>query len=91
LYRAGIESILGIQLRGRSLVLDPCIPSGWPGYRVELNLRSARYEIVVENPHGTGRGVSALTVDGDRLPTEPSIVPLVDDGVHRVHVTLGSA
>ena len=32
LYRAGLESILGLTRRGDTLHLDPCIPPRWPGF-----------------------------------------------------------
>ncbi len=34
LYRAGIESILGLKRRGATFVVDPCIPSTWPEYSI---------------------------------------------------------
>jgi cyclic beta-1,2-glucan synthetase len=89
LYRAALESILGIRVEGDTLRLVPSIPREWPEYRVELEYRSARYEIVVENPHGTGRGVATLTLDDAELAVEPPHVPLRDDGrSHRVHARL---
>ena len=30
MYQAGVERILGFQLRGTELLLDPCIPASWP-------------------------------------------------------------
>ena len=38
MYQAGVEWILGFRLRGTTLVLDPCIPRAWPGYRDRLPL-----------------------------------------------------
>src|SRR4029453_7512713 len=60
LYRAGLESILGFRVQGATLVLDPCIPSTWPGFEIEFRHRSARYRITVENPHAVSRGVAQL-------------------------------
>jgi cyclic beta-1,2-glucan synthetase len=91
LYRAGLESILGFRLRGTRLVIDPCIPRGWPGFSIAFRYHSARYDIVVENPDGASRTVSLLHVDGVPVEAEASI-PLADDGkTHRVHVVLGKA
>jgi cyclic beta-1,2-glucan synthetase len=89
LYRAGLESILGIRLRGTRLVIDPCIPPAWNGFSVALRYRATRYDIRVENPRGVSRGVAALEVDG--IPVGgPATVPLVDDGgAHAVRVVLG--
>ena len=33
MYRAGVEGILGIRREGDFLVIDPCIPDAWPGFR----------------------------------------------------------
>jgi cyclic beta-1,2-glucan synthetase len=48
LYRAGIESILGIRLKGDSLVIDPCIPGAWPGFNMTLRHRGVVWEIPSE-------------------------------------------
>ena len=79
-------------MQGANLVLDPCIPRGWPGFEIVFRYRSARYEIAVENPHGVCRGVLSLTLDGEMLTeSKKALVPLVDDGAtHRVQVVLGS-
>ena len=90
LYRAGIEAILGVRREGAFLLLAPCIPKAWPGFEIVFRFRSARYEIVVENPRGVSRGVSWAELDGKPLPEGPVRVPLVEDGkTHRVSVILG--
>ena len=88
LYRVALEGILGFRLAGDTLRLEPCVPSGWPGYEVTYRHRSATYRIRVENAPGTGHGVRDVTVDG--RPAEGSAVPLRDDGhEHDVRVMLG--
>jgi cyclic beta-1,2-glucan synthetase len=89
LYRTGMEFILGIQQRGCRLVIDPCVPSDWPGFSATFMHGATRYEIAVENPARVCRGIAGLEVDGKAL-TDRSGVALVDDGqVHQVRVTLG--
>jgi cyclic beta-1,2-glucan synthetase len=89
MYRAGLESILGFRLRGARLVMDPCIPLAWRGFEIVFRYRSARYDLVVENPRGVSRGVSSVEVDGVSLAGDLSI-PLVDSGTaHRVRIVLG--
>ena len=61
MYRAGIESILGLRRRGETFVIDPCIPSSWPEYRITWRFLDSRYEITVSNPARRCRGVD----DGD--------------------------
>ncbi|HSJ96821.1 MAG TPA: glycosyl transferase, partial [Myxococcota bacterium] len=90
LYRAGLEWILGFRVQGATLLLDPCIPRGWPGFEIEYRHRSARYQIAVENPHSVSRGVVGIELDGAALPVGAAGVPLADDGAtHRVRVVLG--
>ncbi len=90
MYQAGIEWILGFRLRGTTLLIDPCIPRAWPGYEIDFRYRSARYEIVVENPQGVSRGVASSELDGQALTGGGAAIPLADDGAtHRVRVVLG--
>ena len=91
-YRAALESVLGFRLHGTTLEVDPCVPRDWPGFEIAFRYRSARYEIVVQNPHGVCRGILSTTLDDEVLVGDKRVlVPLVDDGItHRVHVVLGS-
>jgi cyclic beta-1,2-glucan synthetase len=90
MYRAGLEWILGFRLRGKTLLIDPCIPKKWPGFEIVYRYGATRYEIAVENPRSVSRGVSIVELDGKALAQRPSQIPLTDDGVtHRVRVVLG--
>jgi cyclic beta-1,2-glucan synthetase len=90
MYRAGLEWILGIRVRGAMLHVDPCIPKSWSRFDILFRYHSASYEITVENPRGAGRGVSQILLDGITLPGDRPKVPLVDDGnKHQVRVTVG--
>jgi cyclic beta-1,2-glucan synthetase len=90
MYRAGVEWILGFRFRGAALHVDPCIPRSWPGYRITFRYHSARYELVVENPHGANCGVARIVADGRELPGEVREITLADDGAtHTIVVTLG--
>jgi len=88
LYRVGLESILGLQRRGKSASVDPCIPAAWPGFELRWRVGSSVYEIAVENPQGKCRGVGRVELDGKRV--DARAVPLADDGAtHRLRVVLG--
>ena len=56
MQRAGIESILGLTIRGAFLHLDPCIPKSWATFEMTVRRQSARYEITVDNPAGSQSG-----------------------------------
>jgi len=88
MYRAGVESILGLRRRGGTFVIDPCIPSSWPEYRIVWQFLESRYEITVTNPARRCRGVAQATLDG--VPVDAAAIPLLNDGqVHDVQVVLG--
>jgi cyclic beta-1,2-glucan synthetase len=90
LYRAGLESILGLTKRGDVLHVAPCVPPRWSGFRVRYRHGATTYEISVENPHGVTRGVAGIDLDGVRLDSPGQGVALRDDGQpHRVKVVLG--
>ena len=90
MQRAGVESILGLRLRGDVLEFEPCIPRAWPGFAVTLRYRSAGYEIVVENPDGVSRGIVSVEADGVAVVAQALRLTLLDDGmIHHVVVRLG--
>jgi cyclic beta-1,2-glucan synthetase len=91
MYRAGLESILGFQVRADRLHLAPCIPRDWPHYAIDFRYRRTRYQIRVENPQRVAGGVAVLELDGVRLPSGSCDIGLQDDGgTHHVHVVLGT-
>ena len=80
----------GLRLRGDVLELDPCIPKRWPCFEMTLRYRSARYEILVENPDGVSQGIVSAQADGIAKVERPLRLKLLDDGVtHHVLVRLG--
>ncbi len=89
LYRAGLESILGLRKEGSALVIDPCIPREWRRYEIHYRHGSTRYRIEVGNPDSVCRGVASVSLDGVLLEGDGRI-PLSDDGgKHYVRVVLG--
>jgi cyclic beta-1,2-glucan synthetase len=90
MYRAGLESILGLRRHGRTFELAPCVPSSWPGYAITWRFGRTRYEISVTNPERRCRGIDAAELDG--VAVDPRAIALVDDGgTHDVRVVLGGA
>jgi cyclic beta-1,2-glucan synthetase len=90
LQRAGVESLLGLRLRGPTLFVDPCIPKTWRNFDATIKHRSARYAIHVENPDGVSRGVAHAVADGLEINERPPRISLVDDGGHhQIQVRLG--
>jgi cyclic beta-1,2-glucan synthetase len=89
MYRAGLEWILGLRLRGARLIIDPCIPRAWPGFELVFRYRSARYDVTVENPRGVSRGVSSVELDGTLLVGDLGLTLADDRKTHRVRIVLG--
>jgi cyclic beta-1,2-glucan synthetase len=90
MYRAAVESMLGLRRSGAAFAVDPCIPSAWPGCEVTWRFGGTRYDISTANPDRRCRGVLRATLDGALV--DHLAIPLVDDGrVHEVAVTLGWA
>jgi len=88
MYRAGLESILGLRRRGDTFIVDPCIPSSWPEYRISWRFLQSCYEITVSNPSRRCRGVGKATLDG--TPVDARAIPLVNDAAtHDVQIVLG--
>ena len=88
LYRAGLESILGLRPHGSTFTVDPCIPASWPGYRIDWRRGETRYEITVTNRGRRCRGVASAELDGERV--DPAAIPLLHDGcTHSLRVEMG--
>ena len=64
---AATQGILGIQPDYSALVVDPCVPRDWPGFRVVREFRGATYDITITNPRGHSKGILSLNVDGKKI------------------------
>jgi cyclic beta-1,2-glucan synthetase len=90
MYRAAVEWMLGFHVQGANLALTPCIPAWWTGFQIVFKYRSARYDIVVENPEHVTDGAIHADLDGRTLAPGVPRIELIDDGqVHRLTVILG--
>ncbi len=88
MYRAGLESILGLRRRGSTFEMDPCIPSSWPEYEIVWRFGRTTYNIAVSNPERRCRGIAEAELDG--APVDPLSIPLADDGgTHKLRLVLG--
>ena len=87
-YYAISQHILGIKPQYNGLMIDPCIPSDWDGYKVKRTYRGHTYEISISNPGHISKGVKKLIVDG--AVVNGNVIPLGTNGtVHKVEVELG--
>ncbi|MBC7693133.1 MAG: glycosyl transferase [Methylotenera sp.] len=103
MYRSAIESILGFDLRGNRLRIEPCIPQNWEGFEIVYRrpavakagagapsvgeARETEYLIQVRNTNATSISDKRITLDGIVYPSGE--IPITDDGKkHTVEVIL---
>ena len=86
-YQAGVQWILGIRPEYGGLRIDPCIPSGWDGFRVVRKFRGCEYEILVHNDDHVSKGVVKLTINGKEL--SGNLIPISKRGKYKVEVWMG--
>lgn len=72
------QFILGIRPTYTGLLIDPCIPASWPGFKVTREYRGAKYEISVKNPSGICKGVKRVLCDGQEI--DGCVLPILEAG-----------
>lgn len=88
-HRAGLEWVLGLQVRADQLVLTPCIPKIWSSYIIVYQHKNTRHEITIENPNGVTGGVARIELDGVLQPNNDSIALQDDKQRHQIRILLG--
>ncbi|WP_423200770.1 GH36-type glycosyl hydrolase domain-containing protein [Cupriavidus sp. H19C3] len=89
MYRAGLEGILGIRREGGRLIVAPCIPASWPGFKATVNVASTRYQISVDARWKRADGVSQALLDGVGIPFTDGLASApLDGGEHALVVQL---
>ena len=87
-YYAITQYILGVRPDYNGLVIDPCIPREWEGFRVNRIFRGARYHIKVNNPGHVSKGISKVMVNGK--VAQGNLIPIFEkDSVVKIEVTMG--
>jgi hypothetical protein len=90
LYRAGLESILGIRIAGDQLLIRPCIPRAWRRFDVDCHFGRTVYHITVTNPFGATSGISHAELDHLTILRPPIRITMLDDQAeHTVRVVMG--
>jgi cyclic beta-1,2-glucan synthetase len=88
MYRVGLESLLGFQLHGNSLKIEPCLPRDWPGFEITFRRGNTTHRIVVKNTGHVQTGVRSVSLDG--VACSAGEILLASDGkVHQVLLTMG--
>ena len=88
MYRAWVEEILGLHVRGETMRIAPVIPGWWDGFHMSYRHGESVYEIEVANPEHCERDVSSVEMDGKCV--NDGVIPLGRDLVkHRIVVRMG--
>lgn len=77
-YQAATQYMLGLRPTYDGLILDPCIPCCWEGFKVTRKFRGALYEITVQNPHSLSKGITSIEVDGQIIAGKK--IPVAEPG-----------
>ena len=84
------QFILGVRPSYEGLVLDPCIPKEWNGFKIRRVFRGATYNIEIKNPNHVSKGVESILINGTQLPEGCNLIPLQPEGSEvNVVVTMG--
>jgi hypothetical protein len=70
--QAAIRALLGLEQRGATIRVNPCIPAVWPQYTLEWRLGRTRYRVTVSNPDHQCRGIAVAELDG--LPVDADAI-----------------
>lgn len=87
-YYSAVQYILGIRPAIDGLVIDPCIPSSWDGFKADRKFRGKVVNIKVENPTGVCRGVKQVILNGEAIEGNKIPADLLQDE-NQVTVVLG--
>ena len=89
-YVAITQYLLGVRPTHDGLLVDPCLPSPWSGFRMRRVFRGATYDITVRRDSRQQGEAVSVRVDGAAHRSQ--ILPVFTDrGMHRVDVVMGCA
>lgn len=85
-YFSATRYMLGIRPQFDELIIDPCIPGEWNGFKAQRKWRGATYKIEVENPNHVMKGIKEISVDGIKVDK----INIGEDGrTYNVKVVMG--
>ena len=78
-YKAGIENILGLNIKNKTLKINPCIPKEWKEYSIKYRYQNSIYNIKVKNYNGKNTGVENFYLNGRKVEAKEIILNIVTD------------
>ncbi len=89
MYQAAVKAILGLERRGDTISINPCIPTVWDDFTLDWRIGGTCYHFVISNPRHWSRGIATAELDG--VAVDPAAIPLHESGArHEVRIVLGS-
>jgi cellobiose phosphorylase len=89
LYQLIIESVIGLQKEGDTLVFKPCLPTGWPSVKITYRFNDTIYNIELMQVDAE---INLTEIDTDGQRAEQPFLQLTNDGAtHEVKVTVKEA
>ncbi|MDD5553109.1 MAG: glucoamylase family protein [Candidatus Omnitrophica bacterium] len=87
MYQLIVKHLLGIRLKVDRIYFEPCLPVGWPSWKLHYRYRETFYHISFVCVGSSDR-ITSIEVDG--VAQEEMAVRLIDDRVdHSVEVKVG--
>ena len=86
-YKAGLENILGLNIKNKVLTINPCIPKDWKEYSIRYRYKNSIYNIKVKNYNGNNTGVENFYLNGRKV-SEKEIILNGDGGIYEVEIEM---
>ena len=87
-FYAITQYILGIKPDYFGLLINPCIPNSWSGFKMKRIFRDTTYNIEVKNPNNVSKGVKEVYVNGEKINS--NIIPILEkEQEHSVTIIMG--
>jgi cellobiose phosphorylase len=87
-YFAITQYIIGIQPDYDGLVINPCVPQEWDGFKVTRKWRGAVYKIIVKNPDHVNKGVREVYVNEQKITG--NVIPMFSgNSINHIEVLMG--
>ncbi len=77
MYRLLIETLLGVNLEGDKLRLNPSMPKAWTTFKIHYRYRQTLYHITITRIAADFSDINILSLDGREL--SGNTIPLCDD------------
>jgi len=93
MYRLILETLLGLQLEGDHLCIEPCIPDDWPSYKIRYRFIQTTYHINIKRVGEKSQQVRRVLANGALLNGAvfegTARIPMMDDrSEHHIDIEL---